>query len=62
MKFYGISFIVLFFIGCLGQDSNEINIKDAHVHIMSDSLVAEWQALGIPFSHQGGYYSNIDSI
>ncbi len=37
-------------------------IYDTHVHIMSDDLVREWQAMGIPFSKAAAYYADIDTI
>ncbi len=35
---------------------------DCHVHIMSPALIADWKAMGIPFSRPDYYYSDIDSI
>lgn len=62
MKICILSLILLFWLGCKGQEAAKNKTNDVHVHIMSDSLVASWQALGIPFSHDNSYYSNIDSI
>ncbi|MBK8564221.1 MAG: amidohydrolase family protein [Saprospiraceae bacterium] len=35
---------------------------DCHVHIMSPTLIADWKAMGIPFSRPDHYYADIDSI
>ncbi len=35
---------------------------DSHVHLMSPDLIADWKALGIPFSKPEAFYSDIDTI
>lgn len=37
-------------------------VDDYHVHIMSPKLIEMWKSMGIPFSRQDHYYSNIDTI
>ncbi len=44
------------------QYAEDLLITDNHVHLMSPGLIADWKALGIPFSNPDYYYSDIDSI
>lgn len=37
-------------------------VHDSHVHLMSPGLIADWKALGIPFSKPENFYSDIDTI
>ncbi|QNL22901.1 amidohydrolase family protein [Hyphobacterium sp. CCMP332] len=37
-------------------------VNDHHVHIMSPNLIALWKKMGIPFSKNDNYYSNVDTI
>ena len=45
-----------------GKKEHPKILYDSHVHIMSPKLIKDWKALGIPFSKEDYYYSNIDSI
>lgn len=38
------------------------NIHDHHVHIMSPQLINLWKEMGIPFSKEDQFYSDIDTI
>lgn len=40
----------------------DAQLHDNHVHIMSPELIALWKDMGIPFSNEDDYYSNIDTI
>lgn len=59
--------IVAFFscsalIPIAGKKEHTKILYDSHVHIMSPKLIKDWKALGILFSKEDYYYSNIDSI
>ncbi len=58
---------LLFLMACTPDDSKRPDKKnlipyDSHVHIMSPFLIKRWKDMGIPFSHEVDYYSNIDNI
>ncbi|HRR07753.1 MAG TPA: amidohydrolase family protein [Rhodothermales bacterium] len=41
---------------------NKQLIPDGHVHLMSPQLISLWKNMGIPFSKEEAYYSDIDTI
>lgn len=50
--------------GCVKQPEPDSvhGIYDRHVHLMSPALIADWKAMGIPFSRAEAHYSDIDTI
>lgn len=61
--------LIIFFLGACSPLSREKDSGsappvwyDSHVHMMSPDLIADWKALGIPFSKPASYYSNIDTL
>lgn len=65
MKDYIFFVIISFFlIACKEKQvtSKPLVAYDTHVHIMSPDLIKYWKDLGISFSKEDYYYSNVDSI
>ncbi|MCR9182835.1 MAG: amidohydrolase family protein [Flavobacteriaceae bacterium] len=59
----------LLLASCANRDTNSTNqqesnkvLHDKHVHIMSPQLISLWKSMGIPFSKEDFYYSDIDTI
>jgi predicted TIM-barrel fold metal-dependent hydrolase len=66
-------FLILFSFSCSAGKGWQIKkdeapaikpalLNDHHVHLMSPQLISVWKQMGIPFSKQDHFYSNIDTI